>query len=364
MGTIGPLLAAPAHGRLNLARNISIQKHFENLGGKQRPSHRFAGASEEDFAKWKAELLPKVIAILTAPPAKVALNPEIEWEKREDGLIKQRVLIDVEEGLSAPVLIYRPESAKGKLPAIVCCHGHGPYGKDAVMGMKPSPEIEKHALEHNYDYGLQMAKKGFVTIAIDWRGFGERDDRRQTPPIDVVHGRDICDVHYVRETLLGRTLLGSDIHDGRCVIDYLQTLDFVDPNRIGVMGLSFGGTMTTWLALADDRIRAADIICYSDRFPDFGLKRANFCGSQITPGLFALCDVPDLQGLICPRALLIEIGKQDQCFFNDSAMSCFTELEKIYLAAGAHEKLVLDHFDGGHQWGANLSERFFRKYLG
>jgi dienelactone hydrolase len=342
-------------------RNISLENHFQEMGKTHRPRYRFEGTDEASFLKWKSELRPQVLASLKRTPEKVPLNPKVVSERVEDGIIKQRVILDVEPNLCVAALLYRPEKSSGKLPAILCCHGHGPYGKDAVMGVRANPEMEKHIAQLNYDYGLQMAKAGFVTIAIDWRGFGERDDRRRGQ--DVVHSRDICDVHYVRETLLGRTLLGMDVHDGRCVLDYLCTLDFVDANRLGVMGLSFGGTMTTWMALVDERLKAADIICYSDRFPSFGLTRANFCGSQITPGLFELADVPDLHGLIAPRPLLVEIGKKDDCFLPEPAMSCYHEVEKIYQAAGAHEHLVLDLFDGGHQWGANMSVRFFKKYL-
>jgi dienelactone hydrolase len=333
-------------------RNISIEQYFQQIGQSHHPTYRFSGG---DFQTWKNALLPKVLASLGPPMTKVPLNPQIVEEKREDGLIKQRVMIDLEPGLSAPILVYRPEKLEGKLPAILCCHGHGPYGKDSVMGLATDEARAKHIRELNYDYGLEMAKKGFVTAAIDWRGFGERGENK---------GADVCNIHYIRATLLGKTLLGMDVHDGQCALDYICSQSFVDPDRIGVMGLSFGGTMTTWMSICDERIKAADIICYSDRFPDFGLKRRNFCGSQITPGLFALCDVPDLHGLIAPRPLLVEIGKQDSCFLEPSAMSCYSEVEKIYIAAGAHEKLLLDHFDGEHSWGGNFSEKFFRKYLG
>ncbi|HEX8524649.1 MAG TPA: alpha/beta hydrolase family protein [Tepidisphaeraceae bacterium] len=335
-------------------RNISVEKHFATLGKRQKPRHRFEGTTSEAFEKWKGELRPKVLASLGKRVEKVALNPAVIWEREEEGVIKRRVIVDVEEGLSAPVLVYRPAGATGKLPAILCCHGHGPYGKDAVMGIASDEARRKHIRECNYDYGLQMAKKGFVTAAIDWRGFGERNEHG---------GTDYCNKHFIREALIGRTLLGMDIHDGQCVLDYLQTLEFVDAKKIGVMGLSFGGTMTTWIALTDERIKAADIICYSDRFESFAMKRANFCGSQMTPGLFELCDVPDLQGLIAPLPLLVEIGRGDACFPIGPAKSCYEALEQIYIAAGAHEGLLLDEFEGGHMWGGNLSERFFRKYL-
>jgi hypothetical protein len=152
-----------------------------------------------------------------------------------------------------------------------------------------------------------------------------------------------------------------DVHDGTCAIDYLCQQDFVDANRLGVMGLSFGGTMATWLSICDERIKATNVMCWSDRFAIFGMRDVNFCGSQITPGLFRLCDVPDLQGLIAPRPLLVEIGIHDQCFLIDSAMSCFGEVEKIYEAAGVRDKLELDLFEGGHRWGGSKSVEFFRQ---
>jgi len=148
-----------------------------------------------------------------------------------------------------------------------------------------------------------------------------------------------------------------------CALDYLCQQDFVDPERIGVMGLSFGGTMTTWMSIVEPRIQASDIICYSDRFASFAIRDGNFCGSQITPELYALCDVPDLHGLIAPRPLLVEIGTYDDCFLLDSAMSCFREVEKIYAAAGASDRLELDLFEGGHQWSGRKSIAFFEKYL-
>jgi hypothetical protein len=54
--------------------------------------------------------------------------------------------------------------------------------------------------------------------------------------------------------MLGLTLPGLDVHDGMCAIDYLCEQDFVDPSRIGVIGLSQGGVMSTWIPICDDRI--------------------------------------------------------------------------------------------------------------
>ncbi|HUV39186.1 MAG TPA: alpha/beta hydrolase family protein [Planctomycetota bacterium] len=344
-------------------RNLSVQNRFRALAAVTPPKYRFAGKTPDDWKSWREQLLPELMVALGDRPHKVPLNPEILAEWTDDGLVKQKVLFDVEEGLSATAYVFRPEKAKGKLPGILACHGHGPYGKEAVMGNRSDPGLAANVEAHNYDYGLQMAKAGYAVIAIDWRGFGERDERGKYHAHNVVGQRDICNVYYVQATLLGMTVLGLDVHDGMRALDYFCGLDFVDADRIGVMGLSFGGTMTTWMSICDERIRAADIICYSDRFDEFALRDANTCGSQIVPGLRALCDLPDLHGLIAPRPLLVEIGTFDTCFYLDAALSCYHEVEKIYAAAGAGDKLELDLFEGPHAWGANKSFDFFRKHL-
>lgn len=346
-----------------MSRNLSINAYFRRLAASHQPKYRFAGSTQRDWQTWREVLLPAVKAGLGTMPEKVDLNPEVIAEWRQDGLIKQRLIIDVEEGLSATAYLFRPEAPAGKRPGILACHGHGPYGKEPVMGNRSSAELQANIAGHNYDYGLQMAKAGYAVVAIDWRRFGDRDDRRKPNWNDTTHGRDLCNLHYLRATMLGMTVLGMDVHDGMCALDLLCRQDDVDPERIGVMGLSLGGTMTTWMSIVDPRIKAADIICYSDRFAAFGIRDVNICGSQITPGLFELCDVPDLHGLIAPRPLLVEIGIHDTCFMVADAMSCFHEVEKIYAAAGTADRLELDLFEGGHQWSGRRTFEFFKKYL-
>ena len=341
-------------------RNLSAHVHFQALGAKHRPELRFAGTKRGHWRDWKDRLLPRVTASLGKMPEKVAMNAEIQAEWVQDGLCKQRIVFDVEAGLSVAAYVFRPADAGAPLPGILACHGHGLYGKEAVMGNRALPGLRDAIREYNYDYGLQMAKRGYAVIAIDWRGFGERGDAQWIEPAP---GRDPCNLLYLQATLLGRTVLGANVHDGMCALDYLCGQDFVDPGRIGVMGLSFGGTMATWMSLCDERVKATDVICYSDQFACFAMKDLNTCGSQITPGLFALCDVADLQGLIAPRPLLVEIGTYDTCFKVDSAMRCFRQVEKIYAAAGAGGRLQLDLFEGGHQWSGLTSGAFFDNYL-
>ncbi len=349
-------------------RNLNVYQYFKKLSENHRPRRAFEGKSKKDFSAWQKELLPRVIDTMGNRPSSVDPNPELVVEWEEDGLLKQRWLIDVQEHLSAALLVFRPAKMKKneKRPAILCNHGHSEFGKNPVMGLDSYPHYKTPIEIHNYDYGRQMAKAGFVTYAIDFMGFGERDPRRK-PHSDAHIGyerRDPCNVHYLCATMLGSTVLASNTHDASAATDFVCTLPFVDKENLGVMGLSFGGTMTTWMALTDERFKAADVMGYGGPFHAMAFETYNACGSQITPGLYALCDMADLQGLIAPRPLLFEAGIHDSCFEVDPVMgSHYPQLEKIYDAAGAKDKLWLDLFPGEHAWGGNKSEAFFRKYL-
>jgi hypothetical protein len=346
-------------------RNLSPQQMFEKLALEHVPLYRFSGNTEKDFLEWKAAALPKVLATLGDFPPKVPLNPQLLAEWEQDGLHKQRWIIDVGKYISATFIINIPKDIQPgeKRPAILCWHGHGPYGKEPVMGNDSSEELRASIKMHNYDYGRQMAKAGFVTFGIDWIGCGERNDNHK-PHFRTQNGtRDWCNLYYLNATMLGMTSISINVTHGMAATDFACTFPFVDANRLGVMGLSGGGTMTVWSALCDERFKAAEIICYSDLWAYFGFRDLNYCGMQVAPGLYKLVDLPDLQGLIAPRPLLIDIGTYDTCFFVDTALACYRQLEHIYKAAGVPERLELDLFVGEHAWGGNKSVAFFRKYL-
>ena len=346
-------------------RTIDPYSFFSNQSLSHKPRNAFKGKSKAQFSAWKKSTLPQVLNTLGHKPKKVKPNAEllVEWE--EDGLIKQRWVIDTQPGLSAVLLLFRPKNLKKgeKRPAILCCHGHGAHGKNPVMGIIAPTERFEHMEILNYSYGLEMAKAGFVTYAIDWLGFGERSSKYKPHYHESqIGGRDECNVNYLCATMLGTTPLAINCHDGSAATDFVASQKFVDKNNLGVMGLSQGGTMTTWMALYDKRFKAVDIICYAGPFHDVAYRTYNVCGSQVAPGLYDLVDTYDLQGLIAPRPLLVELGVHDQCFHIDHTYSKhFKSLEKIYKAANA--KIELDMFPGPHAWGKDKSFGFFKKHL-
>lgn len=343
-------------------RNLSPQRMFQDMAARHVPEFQFS-RFQKDFSEWKAAAKPRVLQTLGDWPEAVDPNPRVITEWVDRGVHKRRIVIDVAPHVSANLQINLPEKRPASLPGILCWHGHGPYGKEPVMGNEKSDEMRRHIRELNYDYGHQMAAAGFATFAIDWIGAGERNDSGKPHFLSHNSGRDWCNLYYLHATMLGMTSLSINLAHGRAVVDYVSSLPEIDASRLGVMGLSGGGTMTLWSALTDERLRAAEIICYSDLWSLFGIRDLNYCGMQVAPGLYKLVDLPDLQGLLAPLPLLVDIGIHDECFQSDNALACYHQVEAIYKAAGASSNLELDLFPGNHSWGANKSVAFFSRHL-
>jgi hypothetical protein len=341
-------------------RNFSMQVYWERLVKDLEPELRFRGADEADWAAWREQALPRYRELLGRFPGRVALDAEIESSVEDGDLIRERVVFNSEAAMSVPCQVLRPRSMRpdGTNAAILCSHGHGPFGKDPVAGVRSSPEHEQSIRMHNYNYGEQMARAGFLTISPDLRVFGERRDGPDPFP-----GRDPCNVNFVKGALLGIYPLTLNVWDMMCCIDYMETRPEVDPGRIGMMGLSQGGVMTAFTAPIEPRIKAADISGYVNPWRGFGIQQANFCGSQIVPGIHRYFDTDDIAGLIAPRPLLLEMGIYDDCFYIQDLLKGYEGVRRIYEAAGAADVLWTDIHSGPHAFAGNKAFEFFRTYL-
>ncbi len=328
-----------------------------------------------EWVEWRSQAQASLRAALGRWPDPVPLAAE-EVEQHDDGdYWRIKVLYDADAFSTVPAWLLVPKDARpgDQRSALLCAHGHG-RGKDDPTGVvDPTlPEEEKqrqerHVQTHKYDYARQFARRGYVCLVPDWRGFGER--RAPTAwcgPDSTRWASDPCDVLFMAYGYFGYELLTLNLWDAMRGVDYLQTRPEVDPKRIGCLGLSFGGTMTTFLAAVDERIKAADVVGYLSTVRHDALTlrgRGNFCGSQYLRGLLTFGDISTIAGLIAPRPLLAEMGERDHCFVIDDALRCYREVEQIYAAAGAADRLAGDVFPGGHAFSGRLTFDFFDRWL-
>lgn len=303
--------------------------------------------SPDAVPAWRERVRTRLTGMLGSPPAAVPLDPEVTDEVDAGDHVRRRILYDVEPTMSVPAFLLVPKHRLDGVPgsAVIAVHGHGP-GKEMVCGLT-GPEHEH--------YALQLVRLGHVVLAPDLRCFGERQDPQWSPE---VHKYD-CDWNLVAATMAGAVPLAQNLWDLRRSVDLLVEHPLVDPARIAVAGLSYGGTMALFLAATDERVGAAIVSGYLSSWRAAHSVPWNMCGSQVLPGQLGRLEHLDVASLIAPRPLLVESGTDDPLFPVDAARATVESLRRVYVALGADpERVEHDVFDGGHRWHGARTEAF------
>jgi dienelactone hydrolase len=330
---------------------------------KEASDLTFSGSTPPEYWRWREAFEERLRGLLGRFPDPVPLAAEVVETVECDGYIREKVIYDTERYASVPAYVLIPSDLKPgeKRPGVLAAHGHG-LGKCDVAGVYATPDDEERVKSINYDYACQFARHGYVVVAPDWRGFGER----RSPAEWARPGRDPCNVNYMALGYLGFHLLALQIWDGMRTVDYLQTRPEVDADRLGVAGLSFGGTMTTYLAALEPRLKVACISGYLSTIKGdaIGMRGlGNFCGAQYMPGLLTIGDIPEVAGLIAPKPLCVEMGELDMCFVIDDMQAAYGRLEQIYAAAGVPERLEADVHPGPHAWSGAKAFDWFERWI-
>jgi cephalosporin-C deacetylase-like acetyl esterase len=170
-----------------------------------------------------------------------------------------------------------------------------------------------------------------------------------------------------RAELAGESVARYFVWDAMRGLDYLSSRPDVDPDRLGAAGCSGGGTVTTYLAALDDRVKAAAVACYLTSWDAIvdgpGAQEAE---QSVAGFLAAGLDMADYVALIAPRPLLI-LSTEDDFFPVAGAGAVFEEGRRLYALAGAADRIAWSRTPGGHgvsPRGREDAARFFSKWLG
>lgn len=308
----------------------------------------------QDLGAWRRRARRRLTTALGPLPQSVPLNVELLDSVDCGPYRRDHIVYDSERWMSVPAYLLVPHerAASGRPgPALLAQHGHGP-GKDEVCGLAGGDE----GSEAN-DYAHQLALRGYVVLAPDLRTFGERADWE--PPNIYA-----CDHTYMYASMLGHQLLALDLWDLARAFDLLCAHPLVDRRRVGMVGLSQGGTCTLFLAAWDRRVRAAVVSGYLSRWDVCATIGWNMCGSQVLTGVARDLGHLELGALVAPRPLLVETGTEDGIFPVEAARSTMAALAQVYAGLGAAECLEHDVFEGGHRWHGERAYPFLARWLG
>jgi len=305
-----------------------------------------------DVPAWRERVRARLAALLGPPREPVPFDLEVTGTVDAGDHIRSRVVFDVEPTMSVPAYLLVPAARRDAPPgsAVLAVHGHGP-GKEMICGLTGP------AHEH---YALELVRLGHVVLAPDLRCFGERQDPQWDPD---GHKYD-CDWNLVAATMAGVVPLAQNLWDLRRSVDLLLQHPLVEPSRVAVAGLSYGGTLSLLLAAIDERIAAAVVSGYLSSWRAAHSVPWNMCGSQVMPGQLGRIEHLDVASLVAPRPLLVESGTEDPLFPVADARATVAGLAQVYAALGADPDLVEhDVFEGGHRWHGARVGSFLAAHL-
>lgn len=319
---------------------------------------RFKGETKAEFDLWHKTFATQLRSLLGPhrPPARWTTTQRDR--KVFDDFVRLDLLLSADGHPSLPMYLLIPKGGENKRrPAVLALHGHGSHGHHSVAGRDDLPGVDKAIASANYDYGRQLVRQGYVVAVPCFTPFGAR-----LPDRDGFGKQDACAVTFVRLQLLGRVLMAENLRDALWAFEFLARNDMVDADRIGCVGLSYGGRMTMLTAALEPRIKVA-VVSGALNLMQERVQVKYSCGAQVIPGLLNFGDVPEIAGVIAPRRAVWEIGSRDSLIRQPWADDAITLMQKTYKAAGVEKNLVIDRFEGGHRWNGKVAHRVLAEVL-
>jgi dienelactone hydrolase len=234
-------------------------------------------------------------------------------------------------------------------PAVLALHQTVPQGKLEPIGIEGNPELA---------YGRELAEQGFVVLAPDAIGFGERQSGhanalyRSSEQFFAAHPDG--------------SVMAKMAYDTRRAVDLLEQLPGVDAGRVGCIGHSHGGYGTLFAMLYDERIRTSVVSCgitllNADPTPERWWRRTaliprlGFFEGRIAE---SPVDFGHWVALLAPRPLFVGIALNDAIFPNTAPVPHALEFSRgAYRAMNAPADALSVHaFAGAHRFPAEVRE--------
>ena len=201
--------------------------------------------TKAEYDAYRRGVKAKMMAAIGTMPERTPLNARTVATLKRDGYSVEKVVFESMPGVFVTANLFVPDG-EGRRPAVVMSCGHSGEGKDCNTYLRAC---------------VIAAKRGFVAFMFDPYYQGERRSSRRSGWFKT----GSCPSHTemgLRASLIDWSAPLLRIWDGMRAIDYVLSRPEVDPERLGYMGQSGGGTMTALMEAADDRIKAAAPSCF------------------------------------------------------------------------------------------------------
>lgn len=285
-----------------------------------------------DAERRKKVVRAKILEALGGLPAYDGpLNAKITGRIQADGYVIEKVIYESLPRYYVTANLYRP-NRPGRYPGVLLQAGHTQEGK-----------AEPQWLAAN------LALKGFVSLAFDPAGQGEREQTYDPQLKAPAAGWSVNEhIHQgAQASLAGEGLARYYIWDAKRSLDYLAGRPEVDPARLGAAGCSGGGALTTFIGALDARLKAVIPSCFPNSYRLL-FSGANPHSEMTLPRHLSIgLDTADFTELSAPTPWMLHATEEDY-FTPPGAKLVYDEARRWYRLYGAEEKIGYFVGPGGH----------------
>jgi dienelactone hydrolase len=319
----------------------------------QRRTDFWKQADASSLARWKETtkfyrdyIWDEVIG--RVPDTRLPLNPRTRLVLDEPKFTGYEVMLDVWPGVFAYGILLLPKDRKPRerRPVVVCQHGLEGRPSDVA-----DPKVDNDFYHH---FAASLAEEGFVTFA------------PQNPYIGHDRFRMIQRLGHPLKLALFSFILGQ--HEQ--LLDWLVEQPFVDPERIGFYGLSYGGKTAVRVPPLLDRYTLS--ICSGD-FNEWVWKTTTVIASQsylltVEYDMYEFdfankVNYSDLANLMAPRPFMVERGHNDPVGVDEWVSYEYAAVRRFYDKMGIADKTDIEFFNGPHTIHGVGTFAFLRRHL-
>ncbi len=351
-GTPGPLPDAGARRDRQFRQLVDAVQALRRASEAER-DRWWSGVDRSSPEAWargcahhRATLEEEVIGRCPPPEGPLRARSRLVYDR--PGWRGYEVALDLWPEVFASGLLLLPDGAENgpPRPVVVCQHGLEGHARDTVEGPPDSPYRA---------FAARLAERGFVVFAPQnpyVGGEGFRRLQRKAHP-------------------LGLSLFSFITAQHARALEWLGGLPYVDPARIALYGLSYGGkTAMRVPALLPGYCLS---ICSAD-FNEWVYK----CAAEdrrfgyLYTGEYDMyewnlgnrCNYAELAGLIAPRPFMVERGHRDGVGRDEFVAFEYAKVRRLYADLGIPESTAIEFFDGGHWIHGEGTFAFLERHLG
>ena len=326
---------------LRVSDRLRDQRYLKPTGRESAESFT------RNSARWRSTFWKEILGKIEDPM--VATNPRSRRWRETAKWTGYEVVLDVWSDVFAWGILLVPKDLQPgeRRPVVVAQHG--------LEGL-PQDVVRTDVADFRYYRGFasRLAEEGFVVFA----------------PHNPYRGGDRFRVLQRKANPLKLSIFSFIVGQHRRILDWLKTLPWVDGERIGFYGLSYGGkTAMRVPAVLEDYALS---ICSGD-FNQWIWKNVTvewpnsymFTGEYEMPefGLGTSFNYAEMAYLIFPRPFMVERGHRDAVGLDEWVAHEYAKVRRLYREMGLGSRTEIEWFEGEHEIHGEGTFRFLRKHL-